>query len=166
MMDADCLASRNLHAIDEIPVPQRFRDAVRKSDDHEVLHGLLAEIVIDAVDLLFIENLLEITIQLLRGSQISSERLLHDDASPFAVLFLRESRLAQLLHHGSEKLRRHRQVEEAVALRGVGFFRRCNLCLESSVRRGGLEISLYVVRSFEDPIPEPAIDCLWRGPFD
>src|SRR6266853_4949936 len=166
LLDADRLSSRNLHAIDEVSVPQGLRDAVRETEDHEVLHGLFAQIVIDAVDLLFIENLLEVAVQLFCRSQISSERLFHDDASPFTVLFLRESGLAQLLHHGSEKLRRHRQVEEAVALRGVGFFRRCNLCLEPSVRRGILEISLHVIGSFEKPIPETAIDRLGCELFD
>ncbi len=94
LLDADRLGGCNLYAVDKVSVPQGFGDGVGETEDHEVLHGLLAQIVIDAVDLLFIENLLEITIQLFRGSQVSSERLFHDHPSPFAFLFLRESGLA------------------------------------------------------------------------
>ena len=51
MLDADGLRDRDLHVIDVIAVPQRLEDRIREAQDHDVLHGLFAEIMVDPVDL-------------------------------------------------------------------------------------------------------------------
>jgi hypothetical protein len=55
--DADFLGHRDLHARDVRRAPQRFQDRVPEAQHHQVLHGFLAEVVVDAVDLRFGEVL-------------------------------------------------------------------------------------------------------------
>ena len=52
-----------MHVIDVIAVPKRLENAVAKAQDEKVLHGVLAEVMIDAVDLLFVENVQDNLIQ-------------------------------------------------------------------------------------------------------
>jgi len=42
-----------LHVVHIVAVPQWFDDVIREAKDHHVLDGLFAEIVVDAVDLVF-----------------------------------------------------------------------------------------------------------------
>ena len=56
-LHADLLGDRDLHVVDVAPVPDRLEDAVGESEDQDVLHRLLAEVVIDPVDLVLIEHL-------------------------------------------------------------------------------------------------------------
>jgi hypothetical protein len=44
--------------INKIPVPKRLQDAVGKTIDQQVLNALLAQIVVDTVVLLFIQQFL------------------------------------------------------------------------------------------------------------
>ena len=53
---AHLLGDRDLHRADVPAVPQRLEDAVAKPQRQDVLHCLLAEIVIDPVHLRLIEH--------------------------------------------------------------------------------------------------------------
>ena len=50
-LDADRLGHGDLHVVDVIAVPQRLEDAVGEPEHHDVLDRLLAEIMVDAIDL-------------------------------------------------------------------------------------------------------------------
>ena len=58
MFHANDFGGGDLHVVDVIAIPERLDDVVRKAEDHHVLDGFFAEIMVDAVDLLFGENLL------------------------------------------------------------------------------------------------------------
>ena len=60
---ADGLGCGNLHVIDKLPVHQRLEDRVAEAKGQEVLHGLFAQIVVDAIDLVLAEPLEDIGIQ-------------------------------------------------------------------------------------------------------
>ena len=60
MFDAHGFGGGDLHMVDVIAIPERLDDAVGEAEDHDVLDGLFAQIVIDAVDLVFGEDLLQI----------------------------------------------------------------------------------------------------------
>ena len=49
-LDAERLRHRHLHALHEVTVPDGLEQRVREPEDHQVLHGLLAEEVVDPVD--------------------------------------------------------------------------------------------------------------------
>ena len=47
--DADGLGDRDLHVVHVLGVPERLEDAVGEPHRHDVLDGLLPEVVVDAV---------------------------------------------------------------------------------------------------------------------
>ena len=76
-LDADRLGDGDLHVVDELPVPDRLEDAVGEPQRQHVLDGLLAEVVVDAEDLVLVEVLLEPSVQLarrLRGRDRTASR--------------------------------------------------------------------------------------------
>src|SRR5882724_10920955 len=56
VLDADGFGRGDLHVVNVVAIPERLDDVVGKAEDHDVLHGLFAEIVIDAVDLLLSDS--------------------------------------------------------------------------------------------------------------
>ena len=85
-LDADRLRHGDLDVVDVAPVPERLEDPVAEPEDQQVLHGLLAQVVVDAVDLLLAEDLADLAVQPLRRLEIVAERLLDDDPPPAAVV--------------------------------------------------------------------------------
>jgi hypothetical protein len=57
LLDADRLGDGDLHVVDVAPVPERLEDAVAEPEDQQVADGLLAQVVVDAVDLRLAEDL-------------------------------------------------------------------------------------------------------------
>ena len=114
--DAFLLGHGDLHVVDVLLVEQRLEDAVGEPEHQDVLDGLLAEIVIDAVDLALVEHLRDRVVDRARAVQVAADRLLDDEprerADPPAV---DEPRAGQLLHRRREQRRRHRQVVDPVA---------------------------------------------------
>lgn len=51
-------------------------------EDNHVLHELLAEVVVDAVELIFREQRAQFVGQLLTGLQVHPKRLFHDQPQP------------------------------------------------------------------------------------
>ena len=66
--------------VDEVPVPDRLEQAVRKAECQDVLRGFLAEEMIDAENLLFAEYLVQVRVERHRTLEIGAERLFHDDS--------------------------------------------------------------------------------------
>ncbi len=115
-LDAERFRGGNLHVIDVIAIPQRLEDSVSKSEHEQVLNRVLAQIMIDAVDLLFVENAEYDLVQLFRGGKIPSKGLFNDDAHPgIRRARARESGAAKLLDDGRINLGRSRKIKEAVA---------------------------------------------------
>ena len=90
-------ADRDLHVVDVAAVPDRLEDAVGEAEDEDVLDRLLAQVVVDAVDLVLVEHA--------RGSRRLSaraesrsrpERLLDDHPPPVAVLLVSQPGGAEL----------------------------------------------------------------------
>ena len=69
------LASDRQHAA-------QILNRIREAKHQDVLNGLLAEIMIDAENLLLMRMAHQAFIERLRRSQIASEGLLHDDSLP------------------------------------------------------------------------------------
>ena len=61
--DPEILGDGDLHALHVVAIPQRLEHRVRESEDEQVLDGLLAEVVVDAVDLRLVEVLVNELIQ-------------------------------------------------------------------------------------------------------
>ena len=88
LLDADRLGHRDLHVVDVAAVPERLEDPVPEPEDHQVPDGLLAQVVIDPVDLRLAEDLADLAIEPLRRVEVAAERLLDDDPAPAAAVDL------------------------------------------------------------------------------
>ncbi len=77
---ADGFCDGDLHMVDMGGVPQRLIERIGKAQRHQVLHGFLAEIMVDAEDLVFAENAAQRIVERHGGFQIAADRLFHDDA--------------------------------------------------------------------------------------
>ena len=67
-------------------VPDRLKDAVAEPQCQDVLDGLLAEIMVDAVDLALVKNGRHFPIQGTGAFEITAKRLLDDHAAPGRLL--------------------------------------------------------------------------------
>src|SRR6266404_7335264 len=115
--NAEPFGVSDLNVIDILPVPKRFEDTVRKTKDQQVLHGLFAEIMIDAKDLLLFKNFCELLVEGARAFEVMAERFLDDDTRPALVFGLRELGLAKVTGNQAEIVRRCSQIEQTVAAR-------------------------------------------------
>ena len=86
MADGHFLGGGDLHMVDEIAVPHRLEDAVGEAEHQDVLHGFLAQVVVDAEDLVFGEDLVDGGVEVAGGFQAGAEGLFDDDAAGAAVL--------------------------------------------------------------------------------
>src|SRR5260370_7534088 len=86
---------------------------------------MFGEVVIDAVDLLLVENVENNLVQSLSRSQVASERFLNDDAHPrIRRARAREPRAAEMLNDISINFRRSGEIEEADARNDVCILKR------------------------------------------
>ena len=63
VLDADRLGDRDLDMVDVAAVPDRLEDPVAEPEDQQVPDRLLAEVVVDAVDLRLAEDLADLAVQ-------------------------------------------------------------------------------------------------------
>ncbi len=119
-LNADALGHGDLDMVDVAAVPYRLEDAVGEAEDQDVLDGLLPQVVVDAVYLVFVEYTVERAVQLRRAGQVMAERLLYDDARPAAVA-AGQTRLAQALGDPGVLAGGRGQVVQAVARPGLAF---------------------------------------------
>ncbi len=61
--DADGFGGGDLDVVDVVAVPDVLEDAVGEAEDEDVLDGLLAEVVVDAEDLVFVEDLVDLVVE-------------------------------------------------------------------------------------------------------
>ena len=117
VLNPQVLRYRDLNVLNVAVIPERLIDAVGKSKHNQVLHRLLAQVVVDAVDLLFLKDALDGPVQFPRALEIASERLLDNQARPacLRILGLGQARSPQVLDHDGKETRRGRKVKQPVA---------------------------------------------------
>ena len=146
--DAQLLRHRDLHALDVIAIPQRLEHGVREAEDEQVLHRLLAEIVVDAVDLRLVEVFVDELIQRFGRLQIATERLLDDEARPVlgAVAVAggaaAKSGVAEPLDRRRKYVRRKRQVEDAIRRLRRGPVSSCAMLVATALKSSGVPLPM------------------------
>ena len=85
----------------------------------QVLDGLLAQVVVDAEDVVGAEHRVDQLVELAARGQVLAERLLDDDPPPPLRRALGHAGALHLLEHGREHRRRDGQVERGVAADAV-----------------------------------------------
>ena len=109
-LDAEALAHRDLDAFDLGAVPERLEEGVGEAEVEEVLHRLLAEVVVDAEDRLLGEDVVQRPVERTGGGEIVSERFLDHDARSRGA-----TRSGQMVDDGREERRRNREIVERPA---------------------------------------------------
>ena len=105
ILHAEILRHGDLDAADMVAVPQRLEHRVGEARVDDVLHRLLAEVVIDAEDVLLGKELRQQAAQRARRLAVVAERLFDHQSRAFGA-----ARLRQRLRHGGEQARRHREI--------------------------------------------------------
>src|SRR5450631_1192573 len=92
-LDPKFLCHRDLYVLDETTPPQGLEQRIAETQRHEVLYGLLAKIMIDAVDLPLGEHGADLVVDEIGGRRIVSQRLFEhharywrDDTGPGEIL--------------------------------------------------------------------------------
>ncbi len=110
--DAEVFRNRDLHVIDRAAPPQRFEQRIGEAQREQVLHRLLAEVMVDAVDLVLGETVAHFIIDRAGRLVVVPERLLEHDAAVGGD----QAVLLQSLRDGAEQARRRREVGDADAV--------------------------------------------------
>ncbi len=78
-LHAEILGHGDLHAVDEIAVPDRLEERVGKAEIKQVLHRLLAQIVVDAEHRGLGKHFVQRAVERLRRGKVAAEGLFDDD---------------------------------------------------------------------------------------
>ncbi len=97
---------RHLHMLNIAAMPQRLEQRIGKTQGHQVLHRLLAEIMVNTENLLFGKNRAHGIVDRIGRGQIMANRLFHHHAGKRPV----QPGSPQILADRAKKPRRHRQV--------------------------------------------------------
>ena len=111
---ADGFADSDLHMLNRLAAPELLEDGIRKPEHHDVLHRLLAQIMIDAKDLPLARVSQQMIIQHAGTLQIVPERFLHHHPLPKGIALLptsQQSSRVQLIDHLPKKTRRDREIK-------------------------------------------------------
>src|SRR6516164_6395529 len=146
--------------IDVVAVPDGFEQPVREPQYQDILHRLLSEIVVDAIDLLFLQQPEKLAIERARRSKIESKRLFNDEPPPGSVFLTREARLTELSADRGERSRRSGEIEQPVAA-GVALplqarQRQAELLIGRLILRVSVDIGRTVEKFARDPIIDGA----------
>jgi hypothetical protein len=143
---AQVLGAGDLHMVDVAVVPERLENGVGEAQDHDVLGGFLAQVVIDAVGGGFVEGQGQSVVEGAGAGEVGAEGLFDDDARPAGVAARPvEPGGAQAVEDIAESLGRGGQVEEAVAAAATGRLDRMQPPGQRMVILGIVEIAAVVV---------------------
>ena len=137
-------------------VPERGEHGVGHPKREQVLHRLLAQVVIDAIDLVLAPQGEQRLVQTVGGGQILAERLFDDD--PLPPRQPREAGGGELLIDHGEKIGRDRQVEERV-VGGSGAGRHLRHQLpQPRISFGVADLARCVMQPRLEPLPSLLIE--------
>ncbi len=118
-LHAKVLGHGDLDVVDVATVPDRLEDAIAEAEDQQVADGVLAQVMIDAIDLRLVEGAHHRVVEIMARFEIMAEGLLDDDAAPRA-LAVRQPCRAEVGHDVLVGTRWCGEVEEAVATAARG----------------------------------------------
>ena len=154
---AKFLRDRNLHVIHVTPIPDRLENAVRKAKSQNVLYGFFSQVMVNAIDLIFLQNLSNFVIQGDGRRQIVSKRFFDHHPPPLPIHFIGQPGIAKLFYDHWKKCGAGGQVEQAIPLRVLLVFHLNQQRFEFLKKFGILKISRQIIESFRKPVPGLAV---------
>src|SRR5581483_2573581 len=79
-LDAELFSHRDLHTLDEIPIPDRLQKTIGEAKEQKIQDCFFTEVVVDPKDSRFRKHRMKCGIQLLGRSKIVSKGLLDNDS--------------------------------------------------------------------------------------
>ena len=107
----------DLYGVDAVTIPAGLEEQIGKAKCQQIPDGFLAQVVINAVYLLFFEVTVNQVIQASRGLEVTTERLLDYQASPTRASV--ESGFAERRDYVRERYWRKGEVEHPIARKSV-----------------------------------------------
>src|SRR5689334_8759249 len=107
----------DLNVINVTPVPDGLKDAVAEAENKDILHGFLAQIMVDAENLALRKDLADLAVQRLCRIKVIAERLFKYHAPPMAVFFTSQIGSPQMFHDVPKKSWTRSKIEKVIALR-------------------------------------------------
>ena len=112
MLDANLLGHDDLQLLDVAAIPNRLEEAVGEAKGQDVLHRLLAQVMIDPIDLRLGQQAGQPPVQFPGALQIVAERLFNDQS--IAGRIVGEMRLLKLACNQLHERRRHGRVKHSL----------------------------------------------------
>ena len=145
--------------VDVAPVPDRLEDAVAEPEDQQVPDRLLAQVVVDPVDLLLAEDLADLAVEPDGRLEVAPERLLDDDPAPAtAVHLVVEAGPAELADDLREGRRLRREVVQAVAGRPLLLVALVEVDAQVRVRGRVVEVGLEIGDPLRERVPDLLVE--------
>src|SRR5271166_323882 len=163
---SDVFGHGDLHMVHVVRVPDRIPQLVGEAQRQDILHRLLAQVVVDPEYRLLREDRVDHVVEITCALQVVAERLLDDDPAPSIVLRAGQPGLVQLFAHHRERLGRDRQVEGVVAADaalGVELLERLG---QPPERVLVVELPAYEPQSIRQPLPDRLAKRGTAVPFD
>ena len=91
--------------MDVVTIPERLDKSVCEPKEHQIIHGLLSQIMIDADDIFFGKATVQNPVQCASRFEIVAERLFDDDTRPLPA-----ARCCQVLDYRSKEKWRNSQI--------------------------------------------------------
>ncbi len=156
-LHADRFRRGDLHVIHVAAVPQWLEDAVAEAEGQDVLHGFLAQVMIDAVNLGFLERAVQFVTQCLRAGQIVAERLFDDDAAP-SRFCLSHVRGGDALRDGDVLAGLRGKIEQHVAAGVPGRIDFLQPAVQRRKHSGVVEVARHVENALGESGPDIRIE--------
>ncbi len=121
-----------------------------------ILHGLFAQIVIDAEGLALPEDLGDFAVQRPGGLQIAAKRLFHDHPAPRSGVFMREALIAELADDLRDEPRQRGEIVKHITLRVVLTVEFAHSVFEADKVGGIVEVAHHVRSVVGDPVADLA----------
>src|SRR5581483_6958521 len=149
--------------VDIAAIPHRLEDTVRKPKYEDVLYSFFSEIVINAVNLVFLYELKKVVIQLPRGSQVVPERLLHDEAAPRTFFLIRQATHFQLFHNIEKHIGGSCKVVEVISSGPAFLVHGIQNVFKFEESTGIVIVPCEIAESIDHPVTDAGFEVVLRS---
>ena len=127
--DPEAFRHRDLHTINVFAIPEWLEDRVTKSLHKQILHGFLPEVVVDTVNLSFLEDAADHLIQLMSRLQVPAKRFFDDNlrGKLSADMRLSHTTTSKVFNNRLKNARWCRDIEHALHIAPQALFDFINL---------------------------------------
>ena len=151
--DANGLGIRDLNVIDVAPVPDGLEDGIVEAKNHDVLHRLFTQVMIDAIDLVFRQHRFDVAVQSLGRIEIVPKGFFDDNSPPVFFILIGEAGFAQLLNNRREKLGCGREIKQIICFRPILLINFGKPGRQGRIGHRVGEIAPLIVEALGKPLP-------------